>query len=371
MRSRAHYRVVFLAGAVLIGLAWLMAAQQPTAPKDQPRAPAEDYQLTGPYSHENLTIFLIHGKDRFQAKDVLTLPEALEQKLAVIHETQAVNELKVENLSATHALLILSGEILKGGQQDRFARSDMILPPKSGAIPLECFCVEHTAARWMRPLEGKDKNFAASPGLVASNSIRLSGRYYRNQGEVWANVAKTQEKLSMNAKKSVRAAESESSLALSLDAKEVQEATERYLKQLLPIVEDKNDAIGFAFAINGKVYSADVYGSNALFRKVWPRLLRATATEAFADLEKDKKYQAVNAAAVRSFLAEAEKGKEAAAETAGGVRQASKESPYNVRFESREEKKGEVIRVNILNREEKGTEKNDRQQEQPRIPPKK
>src|SRR5438552_18547497 len=55
------------------------------------------YGFSGPYTHENLTIFLIHGDDALKQKIFLTLPEALQQKKIVIHETRSVNELSMEN----------------------------------------------------------------------------------------------------------------------------------------------------------------------------------------------------------------------------------------------------------------------------------
>jgi len=41
---------------------------------------AGDYRLSGPYTHRNLTIFLVHGKNTIKAKSFLTLQEALVQK---------------------------------------------------------------------------------------------------------------------------------------------------------------------------------------------------------------------------------------------------------------------------------------------------
>ncbi|MFN2514812.1 MAG: ARPP-1 family domain-containing protein [Pyrinomonadaceae bacterium] len=60
---------------------------------------AGDYRLSGPYTHKNLTIFLVHGKDLLAGKTFLTLQEALEQKKLVVYETKDVNELSIENLS--------------------------------------------------------------------------------------------------------------------------------------------------------------------------------------------------------------------------------------------------------------------------------
>ena len=68
----------------------MLAGQSPQpGPGEKPA-----YRFTGPHTHENLTIFLVHGDDALKQKIFLTLPEALEQKKIVIHETRSVNELR-------------------------------------------------------------------------------------------------------------------------------------------------------------------------------------------------------------------------------------------------------------------------------------
>src|SRR5713101_2980532 len=131
----ARIRLGFIA-LLLSGVGWtvLSGAQEPQA------KPAE-YRLSEPAHHDNLTICLIHGADRLKGRNYLMLAEALEKKQFVIHETQRVNELTMENLSGAE-VVILSGDILKGGQQDRIAQHDQIVPPKSGKVPLVVFCVE-------------------------------------------------------------------------------------------------------------------------------------------------------------------------------------------------------------------------------------
>jgi hypothetical protein len=208
------------------------------------------------------------------------------------------------------------------------------VPPNSGKRPLAAFCVEHTAARWMRPLQAEDRTFTASPGQVATNGLRLANRFSMSQGEVWKDVAEAQAKLSKNLQAEVRAKESDSSLALSLQAQEVQKAADQYVRTLLPVTQGKADVIGYAFAINGKVLSADVYGSGALFQKVWPRLLRASAVEAVAERQKDKQFEPAPVAAVKAFLEDAEKGKAASREIAGGLRQVTRAGARNVLFET-------------------------------------
>ena len=72
--------------------------------------------IEGPYNHKNLSIFLIHGKNKIDAENMMTLDEAIEQKAIVIHETGNVEELFVENKSDIN-VFIQSGDIIKGGNR--------------------------------------------------------------------------------------------------------------------------------------------------------------------------------------------------------------------------------------------------------------
>ena len=64
----------------------------------------------------------------------------------------------------------------------------------------------------------------------------------------------------------------------------------------------KADIIGFVFAINGKLNSADIYSSNGLFRKMWPKLLRASVTEAIAEKGRSAGLKPPSMADVRAFF---------------------------------------------------------------------
>jgi hypothetical protein len=48
-----------------------------------------------------------------------------------------------------------------------------------------------------------------------------------------------------------------------------------------------------------------MYGSAALFRQLWPKLLKSAATDALAQFDAKKKFDAPTAKAVETFLAEA------------------------------------------------------------------
>ena len=63
----------------------------------------------------------------------------------------------------------------------------------------------------------------------------------------------------------------------------MQESAAAYVTKLSSIVEAKNDVIGYVFAINDRINSADLYYSHDQFMRFWPKLLKTTAIEAVAE----------------------------------------------------------------------------------------
>jgi hypothetical protein len=341
--SKLVRRAAVLAPAVVLCAVALLPAEP--AP-DKGDVQAGPYRISGPYTHENLSIFLLHGEDKVKGKSFLTLQEALEQKKIVVHETQQVNELAVENVSATDEVFIQAGDIVKGGQQDRVLSFDLIVPSKSGKMPIAAFCVE--AGRWTQRGSENARMFGASTEQLATKDLKLAARKEAKQGEVWDKVAKAQMLLKEKVGAPVQAAESASSLQLTLEHKKLKEALEEYLKKLSPVIEDKKDVVGYAFAINGKVNSADVYGSSVLFRKLWPKLIKASAVEAVVEVQKDKKFEPVAATAIKAFLEDAEKGKAKEKEITKRVQEIQRETDKNVLFECRDRDSKEAVRKSYI-----------------------
>jgi hypothetical protein len=107
--------------------------------------------------------------------------------------------------------------------------------------------------------------------------------------------------------------------------------------------------IGYAVAINGKVEEADVYGSNALFRKLWPKLLNGSATEALAEQDKDKRFEVPRADAVKNFMATAVQGQKTEKEVTRRIRLICAESDKYLFLETRDkDQKGEVVHRSYL-----------------------
>src|SRR5688500_18333409 len=188
-------------------------------PVVQPVASGEPKQrISGPYTHENLSVYLIHGPDRAKGVNYLTLQEAMEQKKVIVHETGDVNELAIENVS-DQDVYIQSGDVVKGGKQDRTIATDVIAQASGGRVPIAAFCVEQ--GRW-RQRGGEDAmQFGGGSGyMVAGKDTKLASNQYTrsaNQSAVWDAVESNQRKLSRSVGQSVSSAESPSSLQLAME----------------------------------------------------------------------------------------------------------------------------------------------------------
>ncbi len=240
---------------------------------------ANTLRVSEPLIHENLAVFFVRGPDEVDTTRVVTLQEALERNWAVVHETGSVNTLVVENLSPDHDLFVQSGDMIKGGRQDRVIASDMLLPPTSGQVPVRVHCVEHN--RWTGRGAEAASHFEVSDNYAVGNELKVANAS-GNQTAVWANVTVNQDKLTKSLGVQVNAAASPTSLQLALENPAVQAKVDGY-RQALRSAGGKRGVVGAVFVVNGKVSSAEVYGSATLFQKAWPKLLKAASIEALAE----------------------------------------------------------------------------------------
>ena len=324
--------------ALLSVLAFVIVTKgQKTMPSAQSKEiQPPNYRISGPYTHKNLTVFLVHGNDLLKGHSFLTLQEALAQKKVVVYETKDVNELAIKNLS-NQDVYVQSGDIVRGGDQDRMISTDFIVPPNSGRMPIAAFCVE--SGRWNRRGSEANASFASSDNFASTKDLKLAAKRANSQQQVWENVSVAQSKLSKNVGVVVNAGVSSSSLELSVENSKVKETAAAYLNALSGIVQNKNDAIGYAFAINGRMNSADVYASRALFIKLWPKLLKASAVEAIAELDEQSKPAKLEQEAVSAFLADSEKPSPSEKEVTERVKLVTREDDRGIFFETRDRQK--------------------------------
>jgi ARG/rhodanese/phosphatase superfamily protein len=318
--------------ALPVGLFVARAQKPSTNRQDGKQTTSPNYRISGPYAHKNLTIFLVHGKDQLPGRNFLTLQEALAQKKVRVYETKDVNELAIRNLS-NQDIYVQSGDIVRGGDQDRMISIDFIVPPRSGRMPIAAFCVE--SGRWSKRGEEQSAYFSSSDNAVATKQLKLAAKVANSQQAVWENVSVAQEKLGKNLGGSVSAPLSMSSFELSVEDPKVKATTAAYINALNGVIRNHADVIGYAFAINGHVNSADVYASHALFVKLWPKLLKASAVEAIAELQSEAKPEPV-AETVQAFLDDSEQPSAKSKEVTPRVRVVTREDDKNVFFETQD-----------------------------------
>src|SRR5262245_47604072 len=238
----------------LLALAMFAALCASSGPAPAETAPTPGQRVSGPHVHRNLAIYLVHGANVTDAVP-LTLAEALAKGTVLVTETGMVNELRVENTGEEPGF-IQAGDIVKGGRQDRVLVVSLLLPPRSGALPISSFCVE--PGRWSARGGEDSTRFASateampsrralivmaappapvSAGRTEERTSRTAeqrqetfggGDTASRQRQVWDSVAKTQTNLAAGIGAPVRAAQSETSLQLSLEHATLKEAQAPY-----------------------------------------------------------------------------------------------------------------------------------------------
>jgi len=364
-------------------------------------APDPAIKIAAPLTHENLAIYLVRGRSA-EGPIPATLEEALAKGSVVVHETGNVRELKIEN-TGSEPVFIQFGDLVKGGQQDRVLTTSLLIPPRSGQIAVGAYCVEQ--GRWAKRGGEDAAKFSASnaqlfsrsakvaiarapvvsqetrppPGMRSPPDGRTSGD--RNvvapppinqvrpaivppahdtqrivqgvrpgnrsgQGEVWDSVSSAQLQLAARLAAPMASEKSKTSLQLTLENERLQKAQAAFVTALEAKAAADDDVIGVVIAINGKVASADIYPSNGLFRKMWPKLVRAAATEALAHPAKDAVAPAP-VADVETFLSAAESGQASTRSLADIAQHETRESADVLKVEARTAK-GAWIHRNFL-----------------------
>ncbi len=289
-------------------------------------------KITGPFTHDNLTVFLIHGSNK-TGQNLLTLEEAIDQRKVIVYETRDVNELAIENVS-NEDVFIESGDIVKGGAQDRTLKDDLILPSKSGKVSISSFCVEH--GRWMQRGGESVRTFDSANQALATKQLKMAVKLRANQQEVWNQVAAAQASISSALNISARSAAAPTSLPMTMETPAVRRSIDGYIQELAGVTNGKDAVIGYAFVIDGNVNSADIYGSHQLFAGLWMKLLRASAVEAVSEYQAGKKFAPGTVADVRAMLADADSAKPAVRDLTARTQLVTKETAQTVMFETRD-----------------------------------
>jgi len=275
-----------------LGLALLLAAPQAMA---APSGFQDEVRVAEGITRGNLTVFPLKLRHpRPPGQEPATLDEALSKKQLAIEESGAggdVNALAVENRSDRPVLLV-AGELLLGGKQDRIIGRSMVLAPRSRArVPV--FCVEH--GRWSG---GTSFESGGAMSHAALRKTALAG----DQSEVWAEVKRANERLgTTSASDTYRNAARKLRGEVGTVAADVSRALAR-----------DPDVAGLAVAIDGEVVAMEWFSSPGVFARVREKLVASYVAQA-REPRPDRAAGAAPAApatpaAVADFAAKAERG---------------------------------------------------------------
>src|ERR1700686_3068181 len=173
---------ILLALAVLLTVAGLVIVDQRDARAGEV-SPTPGYKGLDPIRHGNLTVFPVVAARSYPTGEFLTLDEGLRSGEVVVTEAgnvqglirrhtmppvrndgAQVNRLVLVN-NSKRPLLLLAGEIVTGGKQDRVIGKDRIVPPESDPVDLSVFCVE--PGRWVATSDrfGASGTTYGAPGI--------------------------------------------------------------------------------------------------------------------------------------------------------------------------------------------------------------
>ncbi len=259
--------------------------------------PGFRYTVLPPMQSGNLTIYPVTSSTTHSTSVFLTLDEGIRNGSVVVSEAGQVSGLirrpgqrpvntggEVNRLvlinNSDRPLLLLAGEIVTGGKQDRVIGTDRIVPPKSEPVDLSVFCVE--PGRWI----ARSDNFSSMNGQMAQPSIRMPAMAKKSQAEVWNNVRQSNQNAAMAAPKAAPAIAGMTSYAGVMQNREVKQRIEtvaapidRDYGKLIRQLKAQN-AVGVVVAVNGRLVWADVFASGQLLEDYWPKLIRSYAAEA-------------------------------------------------------------------------------------------
>lgn len=322
--------VILLGGLILMGAA--NSGDSQSLP-----AAVNDYKILAPISHGDLTIFPVVSSKTHDTSGFITLDEGIRSGEVVVTEVgnlhssmrrrppyeqrpytgAEVNRLVLVN-NSRHPLILLAGEVVTGGKQDRVVGKDRIVPSESDPVDLSVFCVEH--GRWTET----SAKFDTHASVMLQPSVRMKAMADQDQQKVWDAVGNSRQAMAAAVPaappanygagtggvagssgtgsgagtsassiveveaytSSVRELNSTTSYAKARENKVVQaqldsivEPMQKSYESVIKQLRNQN-AVGVVVAVKGHIVWADMFASGSLLDKYWPKLLESYATEA-------------------------------------------------------------------------------------------
>lgn len=233
------------------------------------------------------------------------------------YASDEVNTLVLVNHSK-RPLLLLAGEVVTGGKQDRIVAKDRIVPADADPIDLSVFCIE--PGRWTEssPVFGTSDKSAAHSFMVQPK-VRERAMVDRDQQQVWDSVHGAISQMEAAAPPASASSggvggpmvEAEPPMALGTTsyAKVMESpAISQKVDEAAPVIKAREEvlaklrdehAVGVVVAVRGEIVWADLFASTDLLARYWTKLVRSYAAES---LTEDENHAAPSVADAQHFL---------------------------------------------------------------------
>ena len=213
-----------------------------------------------------------------------------------------VNTLVLVNNSGK-PLLLLAGEIVTGGKQDRVIAKDRIVPAGGEPIDLGVFCIE--PGRWT----ASSSTFGAaaktsSHSFMVQPTVRQRAMVNKDQQQVWTFVHGAIAQMEMAVAPSASAAGLGGPVGTGYPANagttsyaKVMEDSSVIAKvdeEAAPVMKSRDQvlarlreehAVGVVVAVRGEIVWADIFADTELLSRYWTKLVRSYAAESLTSGE--------------------------------------------------------------------------------------
>jgi len=213
-----------------------------------------------------------------------TLDAALGNGWLEIREREAasVNRLRVRNVS-DHHLFLMAGEMILGGKQNRTIAVDVILPPRSGVIDIEVYCVEQ--GRWDAGVGFK------SSSAVAAGSVRKLAAAAADQRSVWNDIDRQ-----------LSAAEVEASNSDYDEFYKTPDVERRMREAIARLRMPLQRTVGVVALVHGRIVAADIFSNVNLFEALWPKLCQSYVTDVIVPFPQARREHLHGHPDIRAYL---------------------------------------------------------------------
>lgn len=267
-------RKVLLATVLAIGglLGGCASNEEKKASLDSQPIPFGEHQVEAPIASGNISLYpitlaSISAEPRMPADEIISIEDAKKNNAIDIREGGSMdNSVSVTN-KGSKKILLMTGELLIGGHQDRVVAQDTLVAPGQ-TVDVPVFCVEKE-----RSTGPTDVFQPALTSVPTSVKIAAIGG---DQESVWGNVDGFNLSAgTLGAAKTVNQ---------GLSAVKVKSRIDADFGPLWEKLTANPQTVGAVLVIDGKIKSLELFGDHQVFRGGMPTILRGALSESAVSL---------------------------------------------------------------------------------------